>query len=120
MTQLLIAVLLLQVFLLLLPPKCIHVFCDFRVCPRVVQARVTPGPFNLHTGRWEINVCVCGGGGVCMWVCMCVSERESEQYFLDPACPTSLNGQYVEVRVYACVHLTMRLLTNGLVIHPIS
>ena len=66
MTQLLIAVLLLQVFLLLLPPKCIHVFCDFRVCPRVVQARVTPGPFNLHTGRWEISVSVC----VCVCVCL--------------------------------------------------
>ena len=74
MTQLLIAVLLLQVFLLLLPPKCIHVFCDFRVCPRVVQARVTPGPFNLHTGRWEINVCVWGGGGVHVGVH--VGERE--------------------------------------------
>ena len=80
MTQLLIAVLLLQVFLLLLPPKCIHVFCDFRVCPRVVQARVTPGPFNLHTGRWEINVCVCVC--VCMCTCMCAGvcmcEREKK------------------------------------------
>ena len=68
------SVLLLQVLLLLLPPECIHVFSDFRVCSRVVQARVTPGSFNLHmegmAGKLGgVCVCVCVHLSTCLCVC---------------------------------------------------